>query len=208
MSFDLLGRSLSYNPYIPRAQAHDFARKKNELIAKKAIISPPLVEEELFLIDTLDAKAIMIDFTSIYEQNIPDKNIFDSLTLLRRYTKKLIIHNDIFISPYQLLESVIYGSDCVILEVNVLNKELKNMCAFALRLGLLPIVKIYSLQELKKAILAKAQMIYIAQDFSNLISYVPNSKIIFCDLSSNITSLDEKISYGVDIFFMSLSRIK
>lgn len=200
LPFDFLGRSLSYNPYMPRALVSDFAREGK--IAKKSFALNAFDYDKLAFVVNLDTQFVRVDFDSLYELGPVTTDVFDCLTQLRRYSDKLIIHNDIFLSQYQILESCIYGGDCVVLDPQILGKELANMCEFATRLAMIPIVKISSLEDIKSAIFAKAQVFYIVSDFSNLISSVPNSKIILSDCSAAITTLDEKNSYGVDMFFV------
>ncbi|WP_257874278.1 hypothetical protein [Helicobacter sp. 13S00482-2] len=200
LPFDFLGRTLAYNPYVPRALVSDLARDGK--IAKKCFNYPAFSYERLSFVIDLDSEFIMVDFRTTYEENILGAGDFDCLTQLRRYSQKFIIHNDIFLNEYQILESCIYGSDCIVLDAEILGKDLASMCEFAIRLALIPIVKITSLKNLKSAIFAKAQVFYITQDFSNLIASVPNSKIILCDLPSDVSELDEKSSYGVDMFFV------
>lgn len=200
LPFDFLGRSLSYNPYMPRALVSDFAREGK--IAKKSFALSAFEYDKLAFVVNLDTQFVRVDFSSLYEVGPVTTDVFDCVTQLRRYSEKFIIHNDIFLSQYQILESCIYGSDCVILDPQILGKELAGMCEFATRLALIPIVKISSLEDIKSAIFAKAQIFYIVSDFSNLISSIPNSKIILSDLSPTITTLDEKNSYGVDMFFI------
>ncbi|PAF47858.1 hypothetical protein BKH46_03240 [Helicobacter sp. 12S02634-8] len=201
LPFDFLGRSLAYNPYTPRAQATSFQRAKDSTTAGKIIFCEPFAYEGLLALSTSNTQAVVIDFTAIYGREVPSVAAFDCITQLRRYSERLIIHSDIFISPYQLLESVIYGSDCVILEAGVLGEELASMCAFASRVGLVPIVKITTAHELKAAIFAKAEVIYIARDFDDLLKLVPNSKIIFRDMPLGCDG-DTKSSYGVDMFLV------
>ncbi|MDO7252306.1 hypothetical protein [Helicobacter cappadocius] len=202
LPFDFLGRSLSYNPYMPRALIEDF--KRDGKIAKKCFALPAFGYDNLAFAASLNSEVIRVDFSSLYEDNILGADAFDCLTQLRRYSEKIIIHNDIFLNQYQVLESCIYGSDCVVFDAGILAKELSKMCEFATRLGLVPIVKISSLRDIKMAIFARAQILYIAQDFSNLIASIPNSKIVLCDLSAEVSELDEKNSYGVDMFFVSV----
>lgn len=197
LSFDELGRSLSYNPFLPRARLEDFARGCDQEVANKTLVITPLEQDIAKVID-FPSRAVLVDFIPLYEKATLAQESFDRLAQLRRYTQKLIIHSDIFLKPYQLLESAIYGSDCVLLDACM--KDIGKMCEFALRLGLLPIVKVTSASELKRAIFAKFEMIYIAQNFSTLLSMVPNSKIIFADLAVEEV-LDKEKSYGVDVFF-------
>lgn len=197
MPFDFLGRSLSYNPYMPRSNKIDF--KRETYMPKKALKISPF--ENLETIDFSEGDFIMIDFSLCYQKGIVSIEIFDYLGHLRRYSDKIIIHNDLFISEYQILQSVFYGSDCVILDTKLLGQNLKKIAEFAARLGLCVIVKVSNLDELKKAIFAKIDLIYITQDFSNLIKSTPNSKIIFSDLK-NGEKINEKNSYGVDVFFI------
>lgn len=200
LPFDFLGRSLSYNPYMPRALVSDFAREGK--IAKKCFALSAFDYDKLAFVANLDTQFVRVDFSSLYEMSPVSTDVFDCLTQLRRYSEKLIIHNDIFLSQYQILESCIYGSDCIVLDPQILSKELASMCEFATRLALIPIVKISSLEDIKAAIFAKAQIFYIVSDFSNLIGSIPNSKMILSDLPPAITTLDEKNSYGVDMFFV------
>ncbi|PAF44678.1 indole-3-glycerol phosphate synthase [Helicobacter sp. 11S02596-1] len=203
LAFDFLGRSLAYNPYMPRAEALDFKREAKQNIAGNILFCPPFSYEKLsFLPDNI--KAIAIDFTPMYVSGVPTAEALDCLSALRRYSDKYIIHNDMFIDPYQLLESVVYGSDGVILEAGLLGKDLASMCDFASRLGLVVIVKITSPEELKAAIFAKAQILYIAKDFSSLLGLIPNSKIIFSDgnVGDDSVDLKQKNSYGVDMFLV------
>lgn len=195
MSFDELGRSLSYNPYLPRARREDFARGFEQEVAYQVLVISPFEQNFSRVIDFV-SQAVLVDFVPLYKKVLPIQESLDKLAQLRRYSQKFIIHSDIFLKPYQLLESVVYGSDCVLLDACIEN--LGDMYDFAVRLGLLPIVKITSAAELKRAIFAKAEMIYIAQNFSTLLSMVPNSKVIFADLVSQV--LDKENSYGVDVF--------
>lgn len=202
LPFDFLGRSLSYNPYMPRALVGDFAREGK--IAKKCSALNAFEYDKLAFVANLDTQFIRVDFSSLYELGPVTTDVFDCITQLRRYSEKLIIHNDIFLSQYQILESCIYGSDCVVLDPQILGKELASMCEFATRLALIPIVKVSSIEDIKSAIFAKAQIFYIVSDFSNFIGSIPNSKIILSDLPLDMTTLDEKNSYGVDMFFVHI----
>lgn len=57
---------------------------------------------------------------------------------LRRYSERLIIHRDIFISRYQILESAVFGADAVVLNAAVLTEDsLESLAFFAQKLGLL-----------------------------------------------------------------------
>lgn len=203
LPFDFLGRSLSYNPYMPRAVGKDFAREGD--VAKKCLALDAFDSSKLAFVANLDTEVVSVDFTPLYEEGPITSDAFDCLTALRRYSKKLIIHNDIFLSQYQILESCIYGSDCVVLDPEILGKELSGMCEFATRLALIPIVKISSLKDIKAAIFAKAEIFYIVGDFSDLIGSIPNSKVILADLPPHIAIPDKENSYGVDMFFVHLS---
>lgn len=144
VEFGTLGRSLSCNPLTPRAfsglksQKIERVKSLKDIERAQKIYSQNLGEnlhDSQNLAGTLQnlapnpQRAIVVD-TSL------QKNI-SLVADARAYAPFLIIHKDIFISKYQILEALVYGADCVALSPIILPKssiaELQN---YAYHLGL------------------------------------------------------------------------
>ncbi|PUD54833.1 indole-3-glycerol phosphate synthase [Helicobacter pylori] len=126
LSYEMLGKSLSYNPYLPRVipQTKDCV-----------FVTPDEVLEKL-LKENTHTDCVIVNFKGLYEIGVPSVFDLEVLGLLRRHASSLIVHEDLFISHYQLLESLVQGSDGVILDEELLKEDLKGMVEFAWRLGL------------------------------------------------------------------------
>ncbi|TPH88001.1 indole-3-glycerol phosphate synthase [Helicobacter pylori] len=126
LSYEMLGKSLSYNPYLPRVipQTKDCV-----------FVTPDEVLEKL-LKENTHTECVVVNFKGLYEIGVPSVFDLEVLGLLRRHASSLIVHQDLFISHYQLLESLVQGSDGVILDEELLKEDLKGMVEFAWRLGL------------------------------------------------------------------------
>nr|WP_154409889.1 indole-3-glycerol phosphate synthase [Helicobacter pylori] len=126
LSYEMLGKSLSYNPYLPRVipQIKDYV-----------FVTPDEVLGKL-LEENTRTECVIVNFKGLYEIGAPSVFDLEVLGLLRRHASSLIVHQDLFISHYQLLESLVQGSDGVILDEELLKEDLKGMVEFAWRLGL------------------------------------------------------------------------
>ncbi|GAA6925052.1 hypothetical protein CHC165_04840 [Helicobacter pylori] len=126
LSYEMLGKSLSYNPYLPRVIPQ---------IKDCVFVTPDEVLEKL-LEENTRTECVIVNFKGLYEIGAPSVFDLEVLGLLRRHASSLIVHQDLFISHYQLLESLVQGSDGVILDEELLKEDLKGMVEFAWRLGL------------------------------------------------------------------------
>ncbi|GAA6910298.1 hypothetical protein AOH259_07440 [Helicobacter pylori] len=126
LSYEMLGKSLSYNPYLPRVIPQ---------IKDCVFVTPDEVLGKL-LEENTRTECIVVNFKGLYEIGAPSVFDLEVLGLLRRHASSLIVHQDLFISHYQLLESLVQGSDGVILDEELLKEDLKGMVEFAWRLGL------------------------------------------------------------------------
>ena len=105
-------------------------------------------------------------------------DILENLTFVRRYVNVPLIFNYPIIDTYQILESLVFGADCIILTPSILSqKNLKELSDFAIKIGLERIFTINSKEDLSKAIFAKADILNL-QNNSNLIPLIPQNKII------------------------------
>ncbi|WRD98028.1 indole-3-glycerol phosphate synthase [Helicobacter pylori] len=126
LSYEMLGKSLSYNPYLPRVIPQ---------IKGCVFVTPDEVLGKL-LEENTRTECVIVNFKGLYEIGAPSVFDLEVLGLLRRHASSLIVHQDLFISHYQLLESLVQGSDGVILDEELLKEDLKGMVEFAWRLGL------------------------------------------------------------------------
>lgn len=123
----VLGRSLSCNPLMPR----NFSALPNLNMSQIATIKS---ESDLRALDEIQSQspqngAIIVD-TSLQKD-------ISLVANARHYTAFLIIHKDIFISTYQILESLVYGADCVVLSPDILEaNSLETLQNYAQHLGL------------------------------------------------------------------------
>lgn len=126
LSYEMLGKSLSYNPYLPRVIPQ---------IKDCVFVTPDEVLGKL-LEENTRTECVIVNFKGLYEIGAPSVFDLEVLGLLRRHASSLIVHQDLFISHYQLLESLVQGSDGVVLDEELLKEDLKGMAEFAWRLGL------------------------------------------------------------------------
>ncbi|GAA8879539.1 hypothetical protein VN0909_07660 [Helicobacter pylori] len=126
LSYEMLGKSLSYNPYLPRV----IPQTKDCVFVTPDEVLGKLLEENTRI------ECVIVNFKGLYEIGAPSVFDLEVLGLLRRHASSLIVHQDLFISHYQLLESLVQGSDGVILDEELLKEDLKGMVEFAWRLGL------------------------------------------------------------------------
>lgn len=224
LDFDALGRTLAYCPFTSRVSLEDFTRKDSganracELLPDELyafIQGAQEAEKEIerktqenknafFYIDTLKILLFLEQGASEKQTKAQTKHAknltfehLEFLSHLRRYTSLPIIHKSAFVSEYEILESALYGADCVLLESSLLSaKELKNLTLFASRLMLTPICIVRNSTEVKKAIFAGAQALYLpSKSYDSLLSLLPQSCVIFSHLAPQTHGLD--VSFGV-----------
>lgn len=120
IDFGVLGRSLSCNPLMPR----DFSLFINS--------KTPMAK----YIKNLDS----INVSTKHNIFIIDTSLQKDISLVanaRHYSPFFIIHNDIFISKYQILESLVFGADCIALSPDILpQNSLLELQNYAYHLGL------------------------------------------------------------------------
>ena len=165
---DWLGRSLAYTPYQPRPLSNLLRRDKNEPLKRLFALSPNEQKEQFLR----DAKEYEKTSAAFLIESLED------LTYLRRYVQIPLIYDFLILDSYQLLESLVYGADCITLAPKYLSqKELNALSDYALKLGLERIFQIDSKEDLTKAIFAKADILNLNKNFA-LLSLVPKNKII------------------------------
>lgn len=153
VEFGTLGRSLSCNPLTPRAfsalknQKIKCARELKDIERVQKLYAQNLAQNPQNLGENShDSQNLQ---NSQNPQNLaqnPQRAIVIDTTLqkdislvadARAYTPFLIIHKDIFISKYQILEALVYGADCVALSPIILpQSSLLELQNYAYHLGL------------------------------------------------------------------------
>ena len=216
-----LGRSLAYNPFVPRP-VEDVLRSTPEdpykIIAevKKASPSKGVIREDF------DPIAIAKEYEkgganalSVLTEPHFFQGDIEYLTQIRRYVPMPLLRKDFIIDKYQLVEALVYGADFVLLIAKALSrKELKELLEYTWHLGMEALVEIHDKKDLVKAIFAGANIIGINHrnletfevDVSlshKLLPLIPKGKIIVAE--SGIHSheqVKELHDIGVDAFLI------
>lgn len=77
----------------------------------------------------------------------------DNITLVKRYTDVPILRKDFIIDELQIFESSFYDVDAILLIAKILDKELfKTLYGLSISLGIEPVIEVYSLEDLEKAL--------------------------------------------------------
>jgi len=198
-----LGRSLAYNPFMPKdVHAALKATEQNpyRIIAEVKKASPsrgviredfdPMVIAQAYAEGGADALSILTE--PHYFQG--DK---EYLGMVRRYVNIPLLRKDFIVDKYQLVEALVYGADYVLLIAKALpRKELKELLEYAHHLGMEVLVEIHDKKDLIKAIFAGANIIGInhrnLETFEmdmrlseKLIPLIPNGKIIVAESGIN-----------------------
>lgn len=218
---DWLGRSLAYNPFVPK-DVHSALKSTPEnpyrIIAevKKASPSKGIIREDFDPV--LIAKEYEkggADSLSILTEPHFFQGDKEYLGMIRRYVPMPLLRKDFIVDKYQLVEALVYGADYVLLIATALStKELKTLLEYTRHLGLEALVEIHNKKDLTKAIFAGADIIGInhrnLETFemdmkltAKLIPLIPNSKIIVAE--SGITSHEtvlELSKAGADAFLV------
>ncbi|HIC10569.1 MAG TPA: indole-3-glycerol phosphate synthase TrpC [Campylobacterales bacterium] len=216
-----LGRSLAFNPYVPRDVKKALKSTEEDryrIIAeiKKASPSKGVIREDfdpLSIAQSYErggANALSILTEPHYFQGD-----IEYITQVRRYSSLPILRKDFIVTKYQILEALVYGADFILLIAKALSrKELKELYEYALHLGLDVLVEIHDKSDLIKASFAGADIIGInhrdLETFEmdmelsrKLIPLIPNGKIIIAEsgLHSH-EQLEELHKIGVDGFLI------
>jgi len=216
-----LGRSLAYNPFMPK-DVHAALKSTEEnpyrIIAEVKKASPskgviredfdPMVIAQAYEQGGADALSILTE--PHYFQG--DK---EYLGMVRRYVSIPLLRKDFIIDKYQLVEALVYGADYVLLIAKALSrKELKTLLEYAHHLGLEVLVEIHDKKDLIKAIFAGANIIGInhrnletfemdMQLSQKLIPLIPNGKIIVAESGINDHETVVELSKaGADAFLV------
>jgi len=216
-----LGRSLAYNPFMPKDVIKALKSTPDNpyrIIAeiKKASPSKGVIREDF------DPMALGqayekggADSLSILTEPHWFKGDKEYLGMVRRYVSIPILRKDFIIDKYQILEALVYGADYILLIAKALSrKELKELINYAHHLGLEALVEIHDKKDLVKAIFAGANIIGINHrnletfemdmDLSfKLIPLIPNSKIIVAESGiNNRETMIELSKAGADAFLV------
>ncbi len=216
-----LGRSLAFNPFIPKdvkAALRSTSENPYRIIAevKKASPSKGVIREDFDPV--LIAQAYErggADALSILTEPHYFQGDKEYLGMIRRYVGIPLLRKDFIVDKYQLVEALVYGADFVLLIAAALSrKELKELYDYALHLGLDVLVEVHDKSDLVKAMFAGANIIGInhrnletfEMDMSlseKLIPLIPNGKIIVAEsgIDSHETVV-ELSKIGADAFLV------
>ncbi len=216
-----LGRSLAFNPFMPKdvkSALRSTPENPYRIIAevKKASPSKGVIREDFdpMLIAQQYEKGGADSLSILTEPHFfqGDK---EYLGMVRRYVNLPLLRKDFIVDKYQLVEALAFGADYVLLIAAALGrKELKELYDYALHLGLDVLVEVHDKSDLIKATFAGADIIGInhrnletfEMDMSlsaKLIPLIPNGKIIVAE--SGITTHEtvvELSKIGADAFLV------
>lgn len=216
-----LGRSLAYNrlpPRDPKPYLGTTPENPYRIIAevKKASPSKGIIKEDfdpLLIAKAYEAGGA--DAISVLTEPHYFKGDLEYLTALRRYVPTPLLRKDFIVDEYQVLESVVYGADFILLIAKALTKkELKHLLEYAWRLGMETLVEIHDKEDLVKAIFAGANIIGInhrnletfEMDMTlseKLMPLIPNGKIIVAESGiSDKETIVNLSKIGVDAFLI------
>jgi indole-3-glycerol phosphate synthase len=220
-SMDWLGRSLAFNPFMPRdVKPYLKATKENpyRIIAevKKASPSKGVIKEDfdpIFIAKEYElggADAISV----LTEPHFFQGNL-EYLAGIRRYVPTPLLRKDFIVDEYQVLEAVVFGADFILLIAKALSKkELKALLEYAFRLGMEVLVEIHDKEDLTKAMFAGANIIGInhrnletfEMDMTlteKLMPLIPNGKIIVAESGLDNKEIIQHLSkVGADAFLI------
>jgi indole-3-glycerol phosphate synthase len=216
-----LGRSLSFNPYPPRDVKPFLTSTKEDpykIIAevKKASPSKGVIREDFDpLLIAQEYSRAGVDAISVLTEPHFFQGDIEYLTGIRRYVPTPLLRKDFIFSEYQLVESLVYGADFVLLIAKALSKkELKDLLNYTWHLGMNALVEIHDKEDLTKAIFAGADIIGVNHRnletfemdmslISKLMPLIPNGKIIVAESGINDKETIEGLSQeGVDAFLI------
>jgi len=218
---DWLGRSLSFNPFVPKDVKSALRSTEDNpyrIIAevKKASPSKGIIREDfdpvLIAQQYADGGA---DALSILTEPHFFQGDKEYLGMIRRYVSTPLLRKDFIVDKYQLVEALVYGADFILLIAKALSrKELKELYDYALHLGLDVLVEVHDKSDLVKAMFAGADIIGInhrnLETFEmdmklseKLIPLIPNGKIIVAESGINDHDTVVELSkIGADAFLV------
>jgi indole-3-glycerol phosphate synthase len=216
-----LGRSLAFNPFVPKdVQSALRSTEENpyRIIAeiKKASPSKGVIREDFDPMEIAQAyERGGADSLSILTEPHFFQGDKEYLGMVRRYVSIPLLRKDFIVDKYQIVEALAFGADYILLIAKALSrKELKELYNYALHLGLEVLVEVHDKADLIKAIFAGATIIGInhrnLETFEmdmrlteKLIPLIPNGKIIVAE--SGITDHEtvvELSKMGADAFLV------
>lgn len=220
LPFDLLGRSLSYNPYPPRFREIfptlslskspeksltksliDFKTQENDIKQMpKTLRVQAFSFVDLAHLQSQNAKIIILDIARDSKAN-PRAEGLECISYLRHYTDALIIVQDCFICLYQVLQALVYGADALLFSHFSPKGKLKELIDFASHLGLVSLLESTSLRAIKEGIFARVDGVFLPKDCIELIKYIPSRKII-CTNTKVRAECMNRIDFVLDDFVL------
>ena len=221
LPLDLLGRTLSSNPFVPRDVKPYLTSTKEDPIriiaeVKKASPSKGIIKEDFDPIAIAQAYSNSgANAISVLTEPHYFKGNLEYLTQIRRFVPTPLLRKDFIVDKYQIVEALVYGADFILLIAKSLGtKELKELYDYALHLGLEVLVEIHDKEDLTKAIKCGANIIGInhrnldtfemdMELCDKLIPMIPNGKIIVAESGvSNTETIKRLSSIGADAFLI------
>ncbi|MBT8343287.1 MAG: indole-3-glycerol phosphate synthase TrpC, partial [Sulfurovum sp.] len=150
-----LGRSLSFNPFVPKdvkGALRSTEENPYRIIAevKKASPSKGIIRENFDPVEIAQAyEKGGADSLSILTEPHFFKGDKEYLGMVRRYVNIPLLRKDFIVDKYQVLEALAFGADYILLIAMALSrKELKELHDYARHLGLDVLVEVHNKTDL------------------------------------------------------------
>ena len=133
ITLDLLGRSLSSNPYAPRDVKPYLVSTKEEPVriiaeVKKASPSKGIIKEDFDpLVIAQEYSKNGANAISVLTEPHYFQGNLEYLTAIRRYVPTPLLRKDFIVDKYQIVEALVYGADFILLIAKALEVEPDNM---------------------------------------------------------------------------------
>jgi len=129
ITLDMMGRSLSHNPYPPRDVKKFLTATKEEPIriiaeVKKASPSKGIIREDFDpLLIAQEYSKNGANAISVLTEPHYFKGNLEYLTNIRRYVPTPLLRKDFIVDKYQIVEALVYGADFILLIAKALAKK-------------------------------------------------------------------------------------
>ena len=212
LPFDLLGRSLSYNPYPPRffeifptpldstsPLLDSTSQGKINALQIRAFDFADFAHLQSY-VATQNVKIIFLDIARDSRAK-PRAEGLECISYLRHYTDSLIVLKDCFLDNYQILQAVVFGADAICFSHFSLQGKLKELVDFASHLGVATLLESTHLRDIKDGIFAKVSGFYLPNEcFSEIARIIPKRKIVCTNIAQNQTLGNGRVDFVLQDF--------
>ncbi len=204
----------------------NFPDSKTSIIAeiKKASPSAGLIRPQF---DPVEIAKIYLEEGAAAISVLTDPVFFQGhlshLQAVRKVSEKPLLRKDFLIDPYQVYQARVYGADCILAIVAILDKsQLIDICGLAQELGMYSLLEVHDQKELQIALQVKQEKMLMGinnrdlktlkidlQTSERLRLLIPkNLKVISESGISKREEIDQLLKVGMDGFLIGETFLK